>query len=120
MSEEISDWEVEQWTLHGVLPVLDFGDYARIEMKRHGCANQIYLHKVIRKQKSNSYVDVPVQSPATETRHDEIAEVYACICCGIDETEVLKYKSTDVMSNLLYLEIDSEKQETNLTHKKEQ
>jgi hypothetical protein len=106
MSNEITDWEVEQWTLHGVMPSLRFGDYARIEQKRHGCDNEIYLHKVIRKLESNSYVDVPVQSPAKEVLHDEVVEVYSCICCGVDETEVLKYKATDVMCNKLYLKID--------------
>lgn len=76
---------------------LDFGDYARIEQKRHGCENEMYLHKVITRLKSNSYVDVPVQSPATETRHDEIVEVISCICCGIQERDVRKYKATDVI-----------------------
>jgi hypothetical protein len=45
---------------------------------------------------SNTYVDVPVKEPARETHHDETAEVVACICCGVNETEVLKYRLADV------------------------
>lgn len=78
------------------MPSLDFGDYASIEMKRYGCPNEMYQHKVIRRLRSNTYVPVPVQSPATEVRHEEMEDVIACICCGIDETKVLKYKATDV------------------------
>ena len=89
--------------LPNVRTSLRFGDYARIEQKRHGCDNEIYLHKVIRELESNSYVDVPVEMPIKEVIHDEVVEVYACICCGVDETKVLKYKATDVICNTLYL-----------------
>jgi hypothetical protein len=75
---------------------LDFGDYVVIEMKRHGVQNEQYLHKVIRKFKTNSYVNVPVQSPAREELHGESEEVVSCICCGVDETLVLNYRVKDV------------------------
>lgn len=75
---------------------LDFGDYALIEQKRYGCENEMYLHKVIGRLQSNTWVDVPVQCAATETLHDERAEVIACICCGVCEREVLRYRASDV------------------------
>ena len=39
---------------------------------------------------------MPVQCPATETMHDEVVDVVSCICCGVDETEVRKYRLSDV------------------------
>ncbi len=75
---------------------LDFGDYCTIEQKRHGAENEMYQHKVIAAFTSNTYVDVPVQSPATETIHKEIVHVVSCICCGLLETQVLRYRLEDV------------------------
>ncbi len=75
---------------------LDFGDYVIIEQKRYGVPSEFYLHKVIKRFKSNSYVPVPVQSPRLELLHKQVEEVVACICCGVDETEVLNYKISDV------------------------
>lgn len=78
-----------------------FGDYAIIEQKRHGVPNEMFVHKVIGQLRSNSWVDVPVQSPATETLHDEMEDVCWCICCGVSETEVRKYRVKDMKrSNL--------------------
>jgi len=79
---------------------MDFGDYAFIEQKRYGCDNEMYMHKVIGKLNSNGYVDVPVQCPAKETLHEEVIPVIACICCGVQETEVRKYRDVDVKSHL--------------------
>ena len=76
---------------------LDFGDFALIEQKRHGVQNEMYEHKVINSLESNSYVDVPVQSPATETLHDEIVRVIGCITCGVSERSVLCYRIKDVV-----------------------
>ncbi|MDU1379749.1 MAG: hypothetical protein E6944_23995 [Klebsiella michiganensis] len=73
-----------------------FGDYAIIEQKRHGAPNEMFVHKVIDQLRSNTWVDVPVQSPATETMHDEMEDVCLCICCGIDETEVRRYRVKDM------------------------
>lgn len=74
----------------------DFGDYVHIEMKRYGCPNEIYCHKVINRLKSNTWVDIPVQSPATEIIHSEIEDVISCITCGVEEIEVLKYRIKDI------------------------
>ena len=76
--------------------MLDFGDYVSICQKRYGIGNENYTHKVIGVSKSNCWVDVPVESPRTETRHNNIVTVVECICCGVDETEVLRYRYEDV------------------------
>jgi len=76
--------------------LLDFGDYVFIEMKRHGIKNEFYKHKVISQLSSNTYVDVPVQDPAKEVIHDNVVPVVSCICCGVDETKVLKFMVDDV------------------------
>jgi hypothetical protein len=75
---------------------LVFGDYVEIEQKRYGSKNEMYLYKVINTSSSNAWVDVPVQSPAKETLHGEMMPVVSCICCGVCETEVLKYRIKDV------------------------
>jgi len=75
---------------------LKFGQYAMIEQKRHGVDNEMYVHKVIGSLSSNNYVDVPVQSPATETIHKEMTNVVACVCCGVEERIILRYKSSNV------------------------
>lgn len=74
----------------------DFGDYALVEQKRHGAPNEIYRHKVIRQLRSNTWVEVPVQSPAKEVIHGKTEDVCLCICCGLDETVVLKYRVKDM------------------------
>lgn len=81
------------------MKIITFGDYVLIEQKRHGAENEMYLHKVIGRLQSNAYVDVPVQSPATETHHDEIVEVVACVCCGVNEREIFRYRAEDVRIN---------------------
>lgn len=75
---------------------LDFGDYALIEQKRYVGENEMFMYKVIGSGQSNCYVNVPVQSPPIEIIHDEIVDVVSCICCGIQETEVRKYRLIDV------------------------
>ncbi len=79
-----------------ILP--EFGDYCTIEQKRYGCANEHYTHKVIGTLRSNSWVDVPVQSPATETIHvtKALEPVVACVCEGISEREILRYRISDI------------------------
>lgn len=76
---------------------VDFGDFVTIEMKRHGIPNEFFTHKVIRAFESNTYVDVPVQCPATETIHGEVVPVVSCICCGVCEVDVRKYRLVDVV-----------------------
>ncbi len=77
--------------------VLQFGDYCYIEQKRYGVKNEMYLHKVIDYLESNAWVDVPVDGcKQGETRHNFMSEVVRCVCCGVQETEVLKYRVEDV------------------------
>ncbi|EMM5092483.1 hypothetical protein WAT03_002105 [Klebsiella pneumoniae] len=73
-----------------------FGDYATIEQKRHGVPNEMFVHKVVGQLRSNTWVDVPVRVPATETLHGEMEDICLCICCGIDETEVRRYRVKDM------------------------
>lgn len=70
---------------------MKFGDYVKIEQWRYKMCNESYLHKVIGTLQSNSYVDVPVKLPRTETTHDKIIDVVACVCCGVNEREILNY-----------------------------
>ena len=74
----------------------DFGDYVLIEQKRYVTDNEMYCHKVVNRLRSNMYVDVPVQLPRTETIHENTEDVVSCITCGIDETEVYKYRLSDI------------------------
>ena len=77
---------------------IDFGDYVRIEQRRYGVPNEMYDYKVIGGgSKSNSWVNVPVQTPAEEVLHDTMEDVIRCVCCGIDEREVLKFRVKDVI-----------------------
>lgn len=92
-----------------------FGDYAIIEQKRHGVPNEMFVHKVIDQLRSNTWVDVPVQSPATETIHDEMEDVCLCICCGIDETEVRRYRVKDMRHRSPVSAVADEKKGSTIT-----
>jgi len=72
-----------------------FGDYVQIEQKRFGVANEMYTYKVIGRLRSDGWVDSPVQCPDTETIHDDIEDVVACVCCGVDERSILHYLADD-------------------------
>jgi len=80
---------------------IDFGDYVLIEQHRYGADNEWYLHKVIRASRSVTYVDVPVTGLREEKIHihTDVVDVISCICCGIDETKVFKYRVQDVRLN---------------------
>ena len=73
-----------------------FGRYCTIEMKRHYSDNEFYKHKVIGLFKSNTWVDAPIQSPATETPHKEMEDVINVICCGVREDTVYRVRLKDV------------------------
>lgn len=92
-----------------------FGDYAIIEQKRHGVPNEMFVHKVVGQLRSNTWVDVPVQSPATETMHDEMEDVCLCICCGVDETEVRKYRVKDMRRRSPVSAVTDEKKGSTIT-----
>jgi hypothetical protein len=74
---------------------MEFGDYCLIEQKRFGIPNEMYLHKVIGHLRSTAWVDVPVKVSRMETNHKEMVDVIACVCCGIDEREILRYRESD-------------------------
>jgi len=78
-----------------IIPI-DFGSYVYIEQHNYGTKNDMFLHKVINVLQSNTYVDVPVKIPRKETIHDKIVYVASCICCGVVETEVLRYRLEDI------------------------
>lgn len=75
---------------------MQFGDFVTIEQLRHGADNEFYQHKVIGVFQSNIFVDVPVKIPRTETLHKEMVDVAACVCCGVDEREILNYPITKI------------------------
>lgn len=74
---------------------LDFGDYCKIEQFRYGVDNEMFLYKVIASFRSNHYVDVPVKFEKN-TLHNETVDIVSCICCGVDETTVVKFRVCDV------------------------
>lgn len=92
-----------------------FGDYAIIEQKRHGVPNEMFVHKVIDQLRSNTWVDVPVQSPATETMHDEMEDVCLCICCGVDQTKVRRYRVKDMRHRSPVSAVTDEKKGSTIT-----
>lgn len=92
-----------------------FGDYAIIEQKRHGVPNEMFVHKVVGQLRSNTWVDVPVQSPATETIHGEMEDVCLCICCGVDETKVRKYRVKDMCHRSPVSAVTDEKKDSTIT-----
>ena len=75
---------------------LDFGDFCTIEQLRYGVENEHYVHKVIGRLKSNSWIDIPVKWDSKEVIHDNMEDVIACVCCGVDERKIFRYKLSDV------------------------
>ena len=92
-----------------------FGDYATIEQKRHGVPNEMFVHKVVGQLRSNTWVDVPVRVPATETLHGEMEDICLCICCGIDETEVRRYRVKDMRRHYPVSLVADEKRGSTIT-----
>ena len=80
-----------------LLREVGFGDIVQIEQKRFGCENEMYDYKVIGQLESNCYVDVPVHTGRPEVLHDEIVPVLYCICCGVSETKVEKFRVEDAL-----------------------
>ena len=73
-----------------------FGRYCRIEQLRFSAPNEMYLYKVIKSLRSNCWCDVPYKTASKEVLHDSIEDCVLAICCGIDETEVLRFREADV------------------------
>ncbi len=78
-----------------IIPI-DFGSYVYIEQHNYGAKNDMFVHKVINVLKSNTYVDVPVKLPRKETIHKDIVYVASCICCGVSERDVFRYRLEDI------------------------
>ena len=84
--------------------VPEFGDLVTIEMKSYGCDNEFYQHKVIGTSLSNNYATVPVDSASTGTKNQiypGCVAVINCIQSGVDESEVVRFKLSDV-TDVLY------------------
>lgn len=77
-------------------PEFEFGDYALIEQKRFGVPNEMFVHKVVSQISSNTWVEVPVTVGKKEEIHGDSEPVCLCICCGVDETEVRRYRVKDM------------------------
>ena len=73
-----------------------FGRYCRIEQLRHGVPNEMFLYKVVASLRSNCWCEVPYKTASKEVRHDSIEDCILAICCGIDETKVLRFRVADV------------------------
>lgn len=73
-----------------------FGRYCRIEQLRYGVPNEMFLYKVIASLRSNCWCEVPYKTASKEVRHDSIEDCILAICCGIDETKVLRFRTADV------------------------
>lgn len=73
-----------------------FGRYCRIEQLRFGVPNEMFLYKVVASLRSNCWCEVPYKTASKEVRHDSIEDCVLAICCGIDETEVLRFRMADV------------------------
>lgn len=73
-----------------------FGRYCRIEQLRYGVPNEMFLYKVVASLRSNCWCEVPYKTASKEVRHDSIEDCILAICCGIDETEVMRFRVVDV------------------------
>lgn len=73
-----------------------FGRYCRIEQLRYGVPNEMFLYKVVASLRSNCWCEVPYKTASKEVRHDSIEDCVLAICCGVDETKVLRFRIADV------------------------
>lgn len=73
-----------------------FGRYCRIEQLRYGVPNEMYFYKVVASLRSNCWCEVPYKTASKEVWHDSIEDCVLAICCGIDETKVLRFRVADV------------------------
>lgn len=85
---------------------LGYGDYVCIEQFRYGVPNEFWEYKVIGTLRSNCWVDVPVKHSPAEVRHESMEDVICCICCGIDETKVVRFKLSEVVPHRRYWELN--------------
>jgi hypothetical protein len=94
-----------------------FGQYATIEQNRYGASNEFYIYKVINTSRSNSWVDAPVVAVEKEVQHDSIEDVVWCICCGVMENTVHRFKFSEIK---VYQSTDLKTEQDFIAHFKEQ
>ena len=75
---------------------IGFGDIVEIEQHRYGADNEFYQYKVIGTLKSNAWIDVPVVATGKKTLHDESEDIVLCICAGIVQEKVERFRLKDV------------------------
>lgn len=73
-----------------------FGRYCLIEQKRFGVPNEKFIYKVVSSLRSNCWCEVPYKAASKEVRHDRLEDCVLAICCGIDETNVQRFRLADV------------------------
>jgi hypothetical protein len=81
-----------------VIKTVSFGDYISVEQKRYGCANEFYTHKVISTLESNTWMDVPAVRHEEAKTHKTVEKIVLCICCGMAECKVIRYRIEDIHS----------------------
>lgn len=76
---------------------VDFGDYCLIEQKRHGVPNELYGYKVVNRLRSNTWIDVPVDTRNNKpNRHDEITDIVEVISCTAGCDVVERFRVSDL------------------------
>lgn len=82
------------------LKKLDFGSYCWIEQKRFGRLNEMYQYKVIGRLESNKWIDVPVEAAKSNAYvHEESEDILLCICVGVCEEKVERFRVKDISTN---------------------
>lgn len=86
---------MSEFTGYGRTNDLDFGDYVEIEQHRYGVPNEMFMYKVVGALRSNAWIDAPIRWDSEPTLHDHMETVLNVICCGVDETEVIRVRESD-------------------------
>lgn len=73
----------------------DFGDVVQIEQRRFGAPNEMFLHKVIGRAKSNTWIDVPAQTHLGAVQHDSMEDILYVVCIGPGEGKIERYRAID-------------------------
>lgn len=75
-----------------------FGSFCSVEQKRYVGENEFYTYKVISVIESNGWVDIPVDARVNKiVLHDSMEKVVICICMGVSEDKVTRFKLSDVI-----------------------
>jgi len=69
-----------------------FGRYANIPTNHSG---RKFIYKIVSLYKSNCYCDVPILYNSEPTLHKDIVPVLNVICCGVDESKVIRVALKD-------------------------